>query len=98
MMRSRRPFDLSGGGPTVQHGQAHVHQDKVWCCGLGHLDALCAIDSKHHVKAPALKTADEHVSVVFVVFNKQDLNHPPSPSCSVYLISGYMPLRESELL
>src|SRR5579863_2199853 len=70
--------DATGCLPTVDDGQAHVHQDQVRALALGHDDALLAIEGHDHLEAVSDKAAREHVAVHFVVFDQQYLLHQSS--------------------
>src|SRR5262249_10025672 len=62
------------GFPAVDHREAQVHDDEIGLLGFRHLDPLCAVDRDQYGEAGARQPVPEHVDVVVVVLDVEDLH------------------------
>src|SRR5262245_48118388 len=77
------------GFPTVDNGHFEVHQDEIRLLRCSHLAALFAVLRRQHfVVAEQLEPHLEHVDVVIVVFDIENLGHD---AASILLTTGGLP-------
>jgi len=74
-LRAGVGLDLARGAPTVQYGQAHIHQNQVGPFFLCHLHALLAVDRHDNFETAARQAARQHIPIHLVVLHQQYLGH-----------------------
>ena len=72
---SGEPLEMAGRVPAVDHRQAEVHQNQIRALALGGSDPLLAVMGDDHLEALSLEPSAQHVDVVFVVLDVQNLSH-----------------------
>src|SRR5262245_8999487 len=74
------------GFPAVDHRHFEVHQDEIRLLRCSHLTALFAVLSRQHFEVPEqLEPHLEHVDVVVIVFDIENLGHD---AASISLLTG----------
>src|SRR5215467_6408184 len=74
----RRRFKQARRFPTIQHGQAHIHQDQVRRLQSCHRHALFTIQRDGDLVTAPFEAARQHVAVYLIILYQQDLRHPES--------------------
>jgi hypothetical protein len=73
--RERREFEEARCLPSVNNGQAHVHDDARGHPLVRRGQAAFAVGGNGHLVSLAHKAAGEHVGVQLVVFDDEDERH-----------------------
>src|SRR5262245_49797316 len=72
--------------PSIDHRHFEVHQDEIRLLRCGHLAALFAVLRRQHLEvAEQLEPHLEHVDVVIIVFDIENLGHD---AASILLVTG----------
>src|SRR5215216_2950808 len=75
----RRLLELLCSLPAREHRQAQIHQDEIRFLASCRLDALLAVPGHDHLIAVLREAPAEHVDVVLVIFDVEDLRQMLSP-------------------
>jgi hypothetical protein len=73
--RRLHTLDLTRGIPSVDLGQAQIHEDQVGPLLHSQRDGLSTVGGPHDLVAGHCQPAAEHVRDEVVVFDDQDLGH-----------------------
>src|SRR5262245_20358893 len=70
----RRGLDPARSLPAVEHRQAQIHKNEIGPFGCRHGDALRAVGGDHDRVAGARQPAFQHVDVVVVILDVENLH------------------------
>src|SRR5262245_37092857 len=72
--RLRRAFQSPGRLPSIHDRETQIHEDQIRMLRIGECDALCAIGCGQDRVTEASETLFDHVDVVLVVFDVENLH------------------------